>query len=77
MPHGKSLHCECGHQVTGSDEAELVDRVRVQARDADGIAFSVKEAMLVVFRSQLDVSLEPHNTDTCIRRASAYEGGER
>ena len=47
--HGdKALSCECGHEVTASDEAELVEEIRRHARDAHGIAFSIEEALASV-----------------------------
>jgi predicted small metal-binding protein len=58
MPDDKVLRCDCGHEVRGHDEAELVEDTRWHARNAHGIAFSIEEALLVVLRSQLDLSRE-------------------
>jgi len=77
MPDDKALRCDCGHKVTGDDEAELVEEVRLHARNAHGIAFSVEEALLAVLRSQLDLSWESLTVETCPWRSSPYEGGER
>ena len=54
MPDDKVLTCECGYEVTATDEAELVEEIRRHARDAHGIAFSVEDALLVVLRSELE-----------------------
>jgi predicted small metal-binding protein len=50
----KALRCDCGYHVMGDDEAELVENVRLHARAAHGIEFSVEEALLVLLWSQLD-----------------------
>ena len=76
MTRDKALRCDCGHQVRGEDEAELVEAIRAHARDEHGIAFSTEEALLVVLRSQLDMSLESFTTDARSERASSTEGGE-
>jgi predicted small metal-binding protein len=73
MPDDKVLSCECGYEVTATDEAELVEEIRSHARDAHGIAFSVEDALLVVLRSQLDLSRDPSDTDT--REPRVSEGG--
>lgn len=77
MPDDKALRCDCGYQVTGGDEAELVEEIRWHARNAHGIAFSFEEALLVVLRSQLDLSRESFTSDTRESRVSPNEGGER
>jgi predicted small metal-binding protein len=56
MSDDKVLSCECGYEVTATDEAELVEGIRRHARDAHGIAFSVEDALLVVLRSELEAS---------------------
>lgn len=56
MHENKALSCECGYEVTATDEADLVKEIRRHARDAHGIAFSVEDALLVVLRSQLEPS---------------------
>ena len=66
MPDDKELRCECGHEVTATNEAELITDIRRHARVAHGIAFSVEDALLVVLRSQLELSrdsLEIHLPD--------------
>jgi predicted small metal-binding protein len=73
MPDDKVLSCECGYEVTATDEAELVEEIRRHARDAHGIAFSVEDALLVVLRSQLDLSRASSETGT--RDAHVSEGG--
>jgi predicted small metal-binding protein len=61
MADHKVLRCDCGHDVTGDSEAVLVEGIRRHARDAHGVVFSFEEALLVVLRSQLDLSWEPAN----------------
>ena len=77
MPDDKRLRCDCGHQVTGADEAGLLDEIRSHARDAHGIAFSVEDALLVVLRSQLDLCRESLTVDARESRVSPSEGGEK
>lgn len=62
MPDDKVLSCECGYEVTSTDEPELVEEIRRHARAAHGIDFSVEDALLVVLRSQLDLSRDSSNT---------------
>jgi predicted small metal-binding protein len=64
MPDDKVLSCDCGYEVTSTDEAELVEEIRRHARNAHGIAFSVEDALLVVLRSQLDLSRASSDTGT-------------
>ena len=59
MPDDKTLRCECGYEVTAIDEAGRVEEIRSHAQEAHGIAFSVEEALLVLLRSQLDLSRAP------------------
>ena len=59
MPDNKELHCDCGYRVAASDEAGLLAEIRVHSREAHGIAFTVEDALLVVLRSQLDLSRAP------------------
>jgi hypothetical protein len=77
MPDDKTLRCDCGYEASALDEAGLVEKVRRHARRAHGIAFSDEEALLVVFRSQLDLSRESIAMDTWVSRMSPNEGGER
>ena len=73
MPDDKVLSCDCGYEVTATDEAELVEGIRRHARDAHGIAFSVEEALLVGLRSEL----EPFrvSTEGGVRGSRARKGG--
>ena len=73
MPADKTPSCECGYQVTAVDEAGRVDEIRSHAREAHGIAFSVEEALLVLLRSELDLSRESSERGT--RRPRASQGG--
>ena len=73
MPDDKVLSCECGYEVTSTDEAELVEEIRRHARHAHGIAFSVEDALLVVLKSQLDLSRD--SSDTGTREPRAPGGG--
>lgn len=77
MPNDNVLHCECGYQVSGDDEGDLVEAIRRHARKAHGIAFSVEDALLVVFRSQLDLSRASLTGETRSPRLSPDEEGER
>ena len=75
MPDDKALRCDCGYEVRAATEAELIEEIRCHARTAHGIAFAVEEALLVVLRSQLDLSRESFTTDTRESRVSPNEGG--
>jgi hypothetical protein len=77
MPDDNVLRCECGYQVSGNDEGDLVEAIRRHARNAHGIAFSVEDALLVVFRSQLDLSRESLTGETASSRVPPDEEGER
>jgi hypothetical protein len=77
MPDDNVLRCECGYQVSGNDEGDLVEAIRRHARNAHGIAFSVEDALLVVFPSQLDLSRESITGKARVSRVSPHEGGER
>ena len=63
MPDDKELRCECGHEVSATDEAELIMDIRRHAREAHGIAFSVEEALLIVLWSQLEPSRDSLEID--------------
>jgi uncharacterized protein DUF1059 len=73
MPDDKRPRCDCGYQVTGKSEAELVDDVRAHARDAHGIDFSLEEALLVLLRWQLDRDV----ADRASEPRPNSRGGER
>ena len=70
MPDDKEVRCECGYEVTLTDEAELITEIRRHAREAHGIAFSVEEALLVVLRSQLELSRDSFDIATRDPRVS-------
>jgi predicted small metal-binding protein len=72
MPDDKALRCECGYEVTATDEEELVAVIRRHARDAHGIAFSVEDALLVVRRSELESRV---STERSVRGSRAPKGG--
>lgn len=73
MSDDKVLSCECGCEVSATDEAELIEEIRRHARDAHGIFFSVEDALLVVLRSEL----EPVRASTrkSVRGQRAPKGG--
>ena len=48
------LHCDCGFEVRGAGEAQLVAEVRRHAWEAHGMALSHGEALLLAFRAELD-----------------------
>ena len=73
MPDDKVLSCECGYEVTATDEAEFVEEIRRHARDAHGIDFSVVDALLVVLRSELEPSRV--STESGVRGSRAPKGG--
>jgi predicted small metal-binding protein len=73
MPDDKVLSCDCGYEVRSTDETGLIEEIRRHARDAHGIVFSVEEALLVVLRSQLDLSRA--SSDTGTREPRVSEGG--
>lgn len=56
MPDDKTPACECGFEVTAVDEVGRVEEIRSHAQNAHGVAFSVEEALLVLLRSEFDVS---------------------
>jgi predicted small metal-binding protein len=64
MPDDKPLRCDCGYQPTAIDEPGLVDEIRRHAREAHGVAFTVEDALLVVLRSELELSRAPRQTAT-------------
>jgi hypothetical protein len=59
MPDDKAVRCDCGYEVTANEEATLVDEIRSHAQDVHGIAFSFEDALLVLLRSELDLSRAP------------------
>ena len=73
MPDDKTPACECGYEVTAVDETGRVEEIRSHAQDAHGIAFSVEDALLVLLRSELDLSRVSSESGARQRRAS--QGG--
>jgi predicted small metal-binding protein len=73
MPDDKVLSCECGYEVSATDEAGLIEEIRRHARDVHGIAFSVEDALLVVLRSELEVSRV--STESSVRGSRTPKGG--
>jgi len=77
MPDDKVIPCDCGYEVTATDETALLEDIRRHALDAHGIAFSVEDALLVVLCSELDLDLDlsraPSEAGTC--RRGVPEGG--
>ena len=74
MPDDKALRCDCGYPVIAADEAGLVEEIRVHAQEAHGIVFSVEDALVVLLRSQLDLSRAPP-AERSVRDGRAPEGG--
>jgi hypothetical protein len=61
---GKLLRCDCGYEVSGDTDDELVVGVRRHALDAHGMVFTAEDALLVAFRVQLDeLSQDAHSDD--------------
>jgi len=73
MPDDKELRCECGYEVSGTEEAELITDIRRHAREAHGIALSVEDALLVVLRSQLEPARHPVDIDTRDPRVGHFQ----
>jgi len=73
MPDHKTPACDCGYEVSATDEAGRVEEIRAHAREAHGIAFSVEEALLVLLRSELDVSRD--SSESGIRQRRMSQGG--
>ena len=73
MSDYKGLRCDCGYEVTAREEATQVEEIRLHAREAHGIAFSVEDALLVVLRSELEPS--PVSMERSMRGFGATKGG--
>lgn len=69
------VRCECGYEIAAVDEVVLVDAVREHAHVAHEIVFTVEEALLVVFRSQLDASQQLPSWNAHADHRSPDEGG--
>ena len=48
------IHCDCGFDARAEDEEALVAEVRRHAQDAHGMSLSRDEAVLLVFRAELN-----------------------
>ena len=64
------VHCDCGFEARGSHADALVAAVRRHAWEAHGMALSNEEALLLVFRAELDedvpssaLRLEPNTNE--------------
>jgi len=73
MPDETALRCDCGHLVLASDEAGLVEDIRAHAQEAHGIVFSVEDALVVLLRSQLDLSRAQEKAERAQRHG--FKGG--
>ena len=73
MSDDKVLSCDCGYEVTATNEARLVEKIRRHARDAHGIAFSAEDALVVILRSELEPSRA--STKGSVRSSRAPKGG--
>jgi hypothetical protein len=52
----KVIHCDCGFDAASEDEEGLVAEIRRHAREAHGMTLSQDEALLLVFRAELDLT---------------------
>jgi Protein of unknown function (DUF1059) len=52
----KVIHCHCGFDAGAENENGLVTEVRRHAWEAHGMALSQDEALLLVFRAELDAT---------------------
>lgn len=50
----KVLRCDCGYEVRAQSDDELAVGVRRHAREAHRIEFTHDEALILVFRRELD-----------------------
>ena len=73
MPDDKTPACECGYEVTATDEAGRVEEIRSHAQEAHGIAFTIEDALLVLLRSELDSSRD--SSDSGTREQRVPRGG--
>jgi len=48
------VRCDCGFEARAAHEEGLVAEVRRHAREAHGMALTREEALLLVFRAELD-----------------------
>jgi len=61
------LHCDCGFEARAAHEDGLVAQVKRHAWEAHGMALSHDEALLLVFRAELD---EKALSRTLVREAA-------
>ncbi len=59
----KALQCDCGFEARADDESGLVDAVRRHASEAHQMALSQEEALLLVFRAELNAPQTTQDTD--------------
>jgi hypothetical protein len=50
----KVLRCDCGFEARAAHEDGLVAEVQRHAREAHGMALTLDQALLLVFRAELD-----------------------
>jgi len=67
------IHCDCGFAARGATEEALVAEVRRHAREAHGMVLSDDEALLLVFRAQLDETAPATALDDTGARTSEEE----
>jgi Protein of unknown function (DUF1059) len=56
------LQCHCGFEARAEHEDGLVAEVQRHAWEAHGMALSRDQALLLVFRAELDSDDPPHTT---------------
>jgi hypothetical protein len=56
MANYKAPRCDCGYQLQARAEEGQVAEVRRHAWEAHGIAFSAEEALVVLLRSELELT---------------------
>ena len=64
------LHCDCGFEASAADEGDLVAEVQRHAWEAHGMALSHDQALLLVFRIELN-----ENARGAIPPRQTTEGG--
>jgi hypothetical protein len=50
------VRCDCGFEARAGHEERLVAEVRRHAQEAHGMALTLEEALLLVFRAGLDAN---------------------
>ena len=56
MLAGKALRCDCGYEVRGNDEDELVEAIQRHALEAHRIEFALELAREVARRADREVT---------------------